>query len=108
MKNSHSESKRHFLAGLASSGIAAAITTGLNVNSAHASTIPPFEVRPAPKYYPKPSHVPEITLAGKVAVVTGASRGIGLAVGLALQALRICTSLAFKPEWQRSMAGTWP
>ena len=87
MKNSHSQSKRHFLAGLASSGIAA---TGLLYGkSAHASTIPPFEVRLAPKYYPKPSHVPEITLAGKVAVITGASRGIGLAVGLALQALGV-------------------
>jgi 3-oxoacyl-[acyl-carrier protein] reductase len=87
MKSSHSESKRHFLAGLASSGIAA---TGLLIGeSAHAATAPPFEVRPSPKYYPKPSHVPEITLAGKVAVITGASRGIGLAVGLALQALGV-------------------
>ena len=87
MKNSHSESKRHFLAGLASSGIAA--TALFSGTSAHAATIPPFEVRPAPKYYPKPSYVPEITLAGKVAVITGASRGIGLAVGLALQALGV-------------------
>ena len=87
MKNSHLESKRRFLTGLASSGIAA---TGLLIErSAHASTIPPFEVRPAPKYYPKPSYVPDITLAGKVAVITGASRGIGLAVGLALQALDV-------------------
>lgn len=89
MKNSHSESKRHFLAGLASSGIAATAIGLLNEKSAHASTIPPFEVRPAPKYYPKPSYVPEIALAGKVAVITGASRGIGLAVGLALQALGV-------------------
>lgn len=87
MKNSHSESRRHFLAGMASSGI---VATGLlNEKFAQASTIPPFEVRPAPKYYPKPSYVPEITLAGKVAVITGASRGIGLAVGLALQALGV-------------------
>jgi NAD(P)-dependent dehydrogenase (short-subunit alcohol dehydrogenase family) len=87
MKKSHSESKRHFLAGLACSGIA--VTGLLNGKSAHASPIPPFEVRPAPRYYPKASHVPEITLAGKVAVITGASRGIGLAVGLALQALGV-------------------
>ncbi|MGE5207719.1 MAG: SDR family NAD(P)-dependent oxidoreductase [Alphaproteobacteria bacterium] len=86
MKNSHLQSRRHFLAAMASSGIAAA-TGLLSGKSAHADTIPPFEVRPAPKYYPKPSYVPEITLAGKVAVITGASRGIGLAVGLALQAL---------------------
>ena len=89
MKNSQSESRRHFVLALASSGIAATATGLLNEKSAHASTIPPFEVRPAPKYYPKPSHVPEITLAGKVAVITGASRGIGLAVGLALHALGV-------------------
>ena len=87
MKNNHSESKRRFLVGLASSGV---VATGLlNERSAHASTIPPFEVRLAPKYYPKPSYVPEITLAGNVAVITGASRGIGLAVGVALQALGV-------------------
>ena len=85
MKNSHSKSKRRFIAGLASSGVAATVL--LNVKSAHAATTPPFEVRLAPKFYPKPTYVPEITLAGKVAVITGASRGIGLAVGLALQAL---------------------
>lgn len=89
MKNSHSESKRHFLVGLAGSGIAATATGLLNGKSVHAATIPPFEVRPAPRYYPKPSHVPDITLAGKVAVITGASRGIGLAVGLSLQALGV-------------------
>ena len=89
MKNSQLESRRHFVLALASSGIVATATGLLNEKSAHASTIPPFEVRPAPKYYPKPSYVPEITLAGKVAVITGASRGIGLAVGLALQALGV-------------------
>jgi 3-oxoacyl-[acyl-carrier protein] reductase len=87
MKNGHPESRRHFLAAMASSGITA--TGLLNENSVHASPIPPFVVRPAPKYYPKASYVPEITLAGKVAVITGASRGIGLAVGLALQALGV-------------------
>lgn len=87
MKNSHSESRRHFLVAMASGGVAA---TGLLCEKpAHASTIPPFEVRPAPKFYPKPSYVPEIALAGKVAAVTGASRGIGLAVGQALQALGV-------------------
>ena len=89
MRNSQSESRRHFVLALASGGIAATATGLLNEKSAHASTIPPFEVRPAPKYYPKPSYAPEITLAGKVAVITGASRGIGLAVGLALQALGV-------------------
>lgn len=87
MKNIHLESRRHFLGALASSGI---VATGLlNVKSANAATIPPFEVRPAPKYYPKPGFVPEINLGGKVAVITGASRGIGRAVGRALQTLGV-------------------
>ena len=87
MKNTNSESRRHFIAALATSGVAA--TGLLNVTSARAATIPPFEVRPAPTFFPKSSYVPEIGLAGKVAVITGASRGIGLAVGLALQALGV-------------------
>lgn len=87
MKNTNSESRRNFIAALATSGVAA--TGLLNVTSARAATIPPFEVRPAPKFFPKSSYVPEIGLAGKVAVITGASRGIGLAVGLALQVLGV-------------------
>jgi NAD(P)-dependent dehydrogenase (short-subunit alcohol dehydrogenase family) len=86
-KNGHSESKRRFLAGLASSAVVAPVI--LSESRAQAATIPPFEVRLAPKYYPKPNHAPEINLAGKVAVITGASRGIGLAVGLALQAIGV-------------------
>ena len=86
-KSTHSESKRRFMVGLASAGlIAPALLTD---NLAHAATAPPFEVRLAPKYYPRPNHVPKINLAGKVAIITGASRGIGLAVGLALQALGV-------------------
>jgi 3-oxoacyl-[acyl-carrier protein] reductase len=84
MKNSHLESRRNFLAAMASSGI---VATGLLTETSAKDPIPPpFEVRPEPKFYPKPSYVPEITIAGKVAVITGASLGIGLAVGLALQA----------------------
>src|SRR5688500_8955807 len=86
-KNGHLESKRRFMAGLASSAVVAPAI--LSESLAEGATIPPFEVRLAPKYYPKPNYVPEINLAGKVAVITGASRGIGLAVGLALQALGV-------------------
>src|SRR5215217_3394346 len=84
--NDHSESKRRFLAGLASSAV---VAPAILSESRAAATIPPFDVRLAPKYYPKPNHVPEINLAGKVAVITGASRGVGLAVGLALQAIGV-------------------
>ena len=86
-KNSYSESRRGFVAALASGAVFAPAV--LSESRAQAATIPPFEVRLAPKYYPKSNHVPEINLAGKVAVITGASRGIGLAVGLALQAMGV-------------------
>jgi NAD(P)-dependent dehydrogenase (short-subunit alcohol dehydrogenase family) len=87
MKSTHSESRRSFLLALASGGLVAPAL--LSNNLVMAATAPPFEVRLAPKYYPTPNHVPEINLAGKVAIITGASRGIGLAVGLALQAIGV-------------------
>jgi 3-oxoacyl-[acyl-carrier protein] reductase len=86
-KRTHAESKRRFLAGLAGAGLVAPAL--LTDNLAFAATAPPFEVRLAPKYYPTPHHLPEINLAGKVAIITGASHGIGLAVGLALKALGV-------------------
>jgi len=86
-KSIHSQSRRCFVAALAGGGIAAPAL--LTNNLVRAATPSPFEVRLAPKYYPRPDHVPEINLAGKVAIITGASRGIGLAVGLALQSLGV-------------------
>jgi NAD(P)-dependent dehydrogenase (short-subunit alcohol dehydrogenase family) len=86
-RSTHSESKRRFLTALASGGLLAPAL--LTDNLARAASAPPFEVRLAPKFYPTPNHVPEINLAGKVAIITGASRGIGLAVGLALQGLGV-------------------
>lgn len=86
-KNTQSDSRRRFLIALASGGIVAPAV--LCQERVQAAAIPPFEVRLAPKYYPKPDHAPEIDLAGKVAVITGASRGIGLAVGMALDALGV-------------------
>jgi uncharacterized oxidoreductase len=86
-RSTHLESKRRFLAALASGGLVAPVL--LTDNLARAATAPPFEVRLAPKYYPTPNNVPEINLAGKVAIITGASHGIGMAVGLALKALGV-------------------
>jgi len=80
--HSHVESKRRFLASLIGGGVAApALIMG---NLAQAATAPPFEVRLDPKYYPKLNCTGDINIAGKVALITGASRGIGLAVGRAL------------------------
>ena len=85
--NKVSESKRRSIAALASGGIAAPALLASNL--ANAATAPVFEARMAPKLYPKNDHVSEIDLTGKVAVITGASRGIGLAVGQALKALGV-------------------
>lgn len=86
-KSTHSESRRRFVAALASGGLVAPAL--LTDNLARAATAPPFEVRLAPRYYPRSNHVPKINLAGNVAIITGASRGIGLAGGLALLALGV-------------------
>ena len=85
-ETTHSESKRRFLTAFASGGLVAPLLTD---NPLRAATAPPFEVRVAPRYYPTPNHIPEIDLDGKVAIITGASSGIGLAVGLALQSLGV-------------------
>ena len=49
----------------------------------------PGSVKLAPRYYPLESFDPEIDLRGKLAVITGASRGLGRAVGEALTALGV-------------------
>lgn len=74
--------KRRLLAGLIASG---AVAYALPAASSAKAAAPPFQVRANPKFYPKDCFVPAVSLAGKVAVITGASRGIGLATGLALQ-----------------------
>src|SRR5260370_13432641 len=47
------------------------------------------DVTIAPRYYPLHNFKPEIDLRGKLAVITGASRGNGRAVGEALTALGV-------------------
>ena len=47
------------------------------------------DVAIAPRYYPLRHFRPEIDLAGKLAVITGASRGNGRAIGEALSALGV-------------------
>src|SRR5687768_2620195 len=85
-KNTHSESRRRFIKVLAGAGF---VAPALLTEPSRAATAPPFELRLAPRFYPIPNHVSEINLDGKVAVITGASHGIGLAVGLALQLLGV-------------------
>ena len=50
-ENTHSEGRRRFVAALASGGLVAPAL--LTDNLARVATAPPFEVRLAPKYYPK-------------------------------------------------------
>lgn len=88
MDNKHPSSRRRLLAGLVGGGALAAPAL-LAATAARANTPPPFDVRAAPRFYPRPDFAPGVGLAGKVAVVTGASRGIGLAVALALKALGV-------------------
>lgn len=47
------------------------------------------DLRLAPRYYPLARFKPQIDLSGKLAVITGASRGNGRAVGEALSALGV-------------------
>lgn len=47
------------------------------------------DVTLAPRYYPRRNFRPDINLSGKLAVITGASRGNGRAIGEALAALGV-------------------
>jgi len=66
---------------LAVTGLGAPLMARANIDTA-----PPFQVGVQPVYYPKNVFVADLSLAGKVAVITGASRGNGLATAIALQA----------------------
>jgi|SRR5882724_663744 len=61
----------------------------LGTRGAEAKTDKHDDVTIAPRYYPLNHFHPEIDLTGKLAVITGASRGNGRAVGEALTALGV-------------------
>jgi hypothetical protein len=56
----------------------------------------------APRYYPLNHFRPEINLTGKLAVITGASRGNGRAIGEALTALGVDVIGTSRGSGQRS------
>ena len=77
-----------FRLGMAASGVAASSLVARVSGQAEASE--KFRVlNMAPKYYPRRWLRPQLVLSGKLAVVTGASRGMGRAVGEALAALGV-------------------
>jgi NAD(P)-dependent dehydrogenase (short-subunit alcohol dehydrogenase family) len=70
--------------------IPAAIAAGSLLGGASkARAVQAGGVTVAPNYYPLGNYVPEIDLSGKLAVITGASRGLGRAVGEALAPLGV-------------------
>jgi len=72
---------------LKAGGLLAAVgASGATRALAQVEAAPPLQTAVTPKYFPLGEFAPEVSLAGKVAVITGASRGLGLATGLALQA----------------------
>jgi NAD(P)-dependent dehydrogenase (short-subunit alcohol dehydrogenase family) len=76
-------SKRSLLGGLLAAGATAPAMVAPAWSQCAA---PPLEVRSEANFYPTAGFVPQLSVAGKVTVITGASRGIGLATALALQA----------------------
>jgi hypothetical protein len=60
----------------------------------------------APRYYPLAHFAPQIDLSGKLAVITGASRGNGRAVGEALTALGVDVAVGSQIPMPHSTV--WP
>ena len=72
---------------LAAGGViaAASLASAIPVQAAKKNP-PPMETQMFPKFYPLADFQPEVSVAGKFIVITGASRGIGRATGEALLA----------------------
>ena len=70
---------------LAAGGViaAASLASAIPVQAAKKNP-PPMETQMFPKFYPLADFQPEVSVAGKFIVITGASRGIGRATGEAL------------------------
>lgn len=71
---------------LGAAGWLAAAAAGAPSALAQSASAQPFRTAVSPVYFPRDGFVPELSIGGKVAVITGASRGIGLATGLRLMA----------------------
>lgn len=71
---------------LSAAGWSAAAAVGAPSALAQSVSAPPFQAAVSPVYFPRAGLVPELSIGGKVAVITGASRGLGLATGLRLMA----------------------
>ena len=75
-------SRRGFLSRQLAAGAGLAVAGSAVGGAAPAKAAPPLTVHP--ELYPLPAFAPELDLRGKVAVITGASTGIGRAAGEAL------------------------
>lgn len=84
--NSGTTSSRSRRELLGAAGWITAAAVGAPSALAQSAAAPPLRTAVSPVYFPRAGFVPEISIAGKMAVITGASRGIGLATGLRLMA----------------------
>jgi len=69
---------------LGAAGWLVAAAAGAPSAFAQSTSAPPLRTAVSPRYFPRDGFEPELSIGGKVAVITGASRGLGLATGLRL------------------------
>src|SRR5436309_6872010 len=83
----HGLSRRHLFRTPLAFAAGAAASTSLLTTFASAAQSDEDQPKVDPRYYPLGHFKPDINLQGKLAVITGASRGNGRAIGEALSAL---------------------